>query len=335
MSINQDKIAKKDPDDDNKFIEEDSEENIDEYSLDEVFEDLRDTIIKKRISDEIHSETDEKRPYFCKLCGKKKKSYMKVKRCLNCELPICYECSSVGFCVYCWVNMTEDARKTLKVLRYLFISMPVFLLFLLYRSISEIIELGSYSFFLYFIFSEIIVISITLGLFFYSRKRILDDNSRYFEMKWLNQIKRASYLSKLDPFESNRFIEDELFNEIKNRKENSVEKLKAWITQEEEIMEPPDYLINEEAKTNDLIFRNHNPNIKNRQVKYNYIGKPCPNCEREILFADFCPDCNVRFCPSCKQENYLYTRICECSFIFNSLKEEYIEYLIQNRNKYS
>jgi hypothetical protein len=58
-------------------------------------------------------------------------------------------------------------------------------------------------------------------------------------------------------------------------------------------------------------------------AKYQYIGKNCQICDEIIKFADFCIECNVRFCPDCDAQNDPYSDQCLCGFIFTPLEIEF------------
>jgi hypothetical protein len=58
-------------------------------------------------------------------------------------------------------------------------------------------------------------------------------------------------------------------------------------------------------------------------VQYNLIGKPCPKCGKPIEFADFCVECEIKFCPKCDQEYDPYSIRCVCGFQFPNLENEF------------
>ena len=58
-------------------------------------------------------------------------------------------------------------------------------------------------------------------------------------------------------------------------------------------------------------------------MEYVLSDKPCPKCGNAIKFADFCPSCNIKYCPKCKATNNPYARTCICGCKFPNLEEEY------------
>ena len=104
-----------------------NEIKTDEEEIDKVFKDLKKEIINKR---EISKFNLKKEGYYCKLCGNfapfKKEPITRWRTCSHCHIPIDRNCRSCGYCLNCFLNLDEDAQKTLKLLRFLIWFVPLF-----------------------------------------------------------------------------------------------------------------------------------------------------------------------------------------------------------------
>ncbi len=309
---------------------------VDDDSLDGVFTDLKSEIIQKRLQNDNNTLNPLKSPYYCKLCGKEHVNYLKIRRCRHCGISLCKKCSSLGFCINCWIHLKEDASKTLKLFHLFLFAVPIALMLMLYRAISEIYLMQSYSYFLYFLASEFIMLSLLLGMNFYLKRRIIKNASHYFDHEWNSEINSLKYKNKLDPYDSKRYLSPEIIQDFERKKKRSIQKLEEWVNESEHPKEIPIPAFQEdlENEVEENIFDNAiNPSFKsdfaahNPKVEYKLINQPCPKCNTQIVFADFCPECNLRFCPECGEPNNPYDRICVCGFVFPSIKNEYFEYL--------
>jgi hypothetical protein len=317
------------------------ERNLKDDDVDSVFTQLQQEIIQKRIHQKNNPDSEMKPPYYCKICGLKKETYGKIKKCKHCNLSLCKSCSSNGFCINCWINMKNDARKTIKLFKLLSIASPFLLILLLYQAILEIIYQGIFNKLVQFLIGEIFLAGLMISLYFLSKNYINKYGSRYFESTWEKEIMTGYYRNLINPFKPQRYILKEMQQDFQRKRNHSVEKLKSWIDPEfsyDDVPIPAHILENKEEPNPEKL---EDKEIPSPSIKYHLIGKECPelNCHEIIKFADFCPECNVKYCPECNKPNNPYNRLCLCGFVFPSLKEEYFRFIghrdieFQKKNK--
>ncbi|MHA1511408.1 MAG: hypothetical protein ACTSRX_06785 [Promethearchaeota archaeon] len=304
-----------------------NENKTDEEEIDKVFKDLKKEIIKKR---EISILNLKNEGYYCKLCGNyasfKKEPITKWRTCSHCHIPIDRNCRSCGYCLNCFLNLNEDAQKTLKLLRFLIWFVPLFCSPFLY-----------FQGYLSFIFTELFLIMLFSGLIFYAQRYINSHSKRYFTKKWEDIIKDEQYKIFLDPESQKRYLDDHIIEKGHNSIEKRKEKLKRWIEPDKTLSKVPvpAYIEKnslENTRKNELNEVNNENMIQlNKNTQFNegeliFKLKKCPKCGEEIKFANFCLSCNRKFCPECGIDNMIYNRLCLCGFIFPVLKDEFFKW---------
>jgi len=314
---------------------EDEKNKKDEEEIDKVFKDLKKEIINKREPSKLKLKNEG---YHCKLCGEitsfRKEPIVKLRSCSHCHIPIDRNCRSCGFCLNCFLNLNEDAQKTLKLLRFLFWFVPVFSGPFLY-----------FQGYLSFILTEIFIIFLFAGLYFYAQWYINSHSKRYFNTKWEKIIRNEQYSVYLDPDSRIRYLDDTIIQVGHDNIEKRKEKLKRWIEPEKELSKVPvpayienkSLKINEEEdyksmNTNEMIHIKQNTELIEGEIIFKL--KRCPKCAKEIKFANFCPSCNRKFCPECEIENTIYNRLCLCGFVFPDLKDEFFKWAGTNEVEY-
>jgi hypothetical protein len=338
-------------------------------NMDEIFPREAEIEKKNNLQQQLKKE-QEKKGIYCKICGKfvepisqefierynsskkitaqsTKNISLSYKKCSHCKISLCNNCSSCGFCLNCFTNMHEDARKTLKLFKNLIWSIPVFTFFLMFQGILE------------FILIELFLIGLFIGLFFYTKRTINVHGLRYFNPKWETKIKHESFTTYLNPFNPKKYVDQTFLRAETDKQKIKINHLKNWINSEDYSDVPIPTHIQNELKSMDKDILNIKDsgnlsineqtnedgeskkippskkindaessikeNITHKLKKYyKLIDKKCPNCNEIIKFADFCPTCNVRFCPLCNIDNNPYNKICICSYKFTPLQEEYI-----------
>ena len=303
------------------------EKKPDEEEIDEVFKDLKKEIINKRELSKFNLKSEG---YYCKLCGKfasfKKEPITRWRTCSHCHIPIDRNCRSCGYCLNCFLNLNEDAQKTLKLLKFLNWFVPLFCSSFLY-----------FQGYLSFIFTELFLIIIFSGLYFYAQRYINSHSKRFFKSKWENIIKDEQYKVFWDPESQIRYLDDHIIENGHKSIEKRKEKLKKWIEPEKELsnVPVPAYIENksfEIRRKDELNSVNKNDMIQFKQNTQSNEGdmifklNNCPKCSEKIKFANFCPSCNRKFCPDCGIENRIYNRLCLCGFEFPELKDEFFKW---------
>ncbi len=293
-----------------------NEEKSDGDEIEHVFKNLKKEIINKR---EISKLNLEKEGYYCKLCGKhasfKKEPIAKLRACSHCQIPIDRNCRSCGYCLNCFLNLNEDAQKTLKLLRFLIWFVPIFC--------------GPFLFFqgyLRFISTELFLITLLSGFYFYAQRYINNHSKRYFNNEWEKIIKDEKYNDYLNPNSRIRYLDEHVIKNEYNKIEKRKEKLKRWIEPNKTFSEipVPAYIEKNSLNKNDVIQFNQNTQPNEGKVVFNLTK--CPKCGKEIKYANFCPSCNRKFCPECGIDNMIYNRLCLCGFIFPELKDEFFKW---------
>ncbi|MHA1745461.1 MAG: hypothetical protein ACTSWW_05650 [Promethearchaeota archaeon] len=304
-------------------MEEDKLENsVDDQELDEVFEILKKEIEIKHISENVRRvSAEENSGYTCKVCGTLV-NRNHTKNCVHCGLSICKKCSSYGFCLNCWVNMKDDPRRTLKLTRTLAYMLPIITIAVLMQGIC------------WYLITEGVLVGITLLMYRYAKYHILKHPNRFFALEWENEIQTEEFSSFLNPVDGRRYISNEVYRELDKKKARSVVKLENWLesitgfndTPKPFVEDEPETLV-EEMSIEDSFKTNENATAKGDNTKdnmiYNLIDKACPQCNKIVQFADFCPHCNIKYCPKCKTANNPYTKTCICGCVFPDLREEY------------
>ncbi len=299
----------------------------DEEEIDEVFKDLKKEIINKR---EISKLNLKNEGYYCKLCGNyasfKKEPINRWRTCSHCNIPIDRNCRSCGYCLNCFINLNEDAQKTLKLLRFLIWFVPLFCSPFLY-----------FQGYLSFIFTELFLIILFSGLFFYAQRYINSHSKRYFTKKWEDIINDEQYKVFLDPESQIRYLDDHIIENGHKSIEKRKEKLKNWIEPDKTLLKVPvpAYIEKntlENSRTDELFEVKNDKMTEISQKTQIYEGelifklKNCPKCGEEIKFANFCLSCNRKYCPECGIDNMIYNRLCLCGFIFPVLKDEFFKW---------
>lgn len=303
------------------------EKKPDEEEIDNVFKDLKKEIINKR---EYSKSNLKKKGYYCKLCGNhasfKKEPITKWRTCSLCHIPIDRNCRSCGYCLNCFLNLNEEAQKTLKLLRLLTWFVPIFCSPFLY-----------FQGYLKFISRELFLIILFSGLYFYAQWYINRHSKQYCNNKWENIIKDEQYKVYLDPNSRIRYLDEYIIKGENNKIEKRIEKLKRWIEPDKGFSDVPvpAYIEKKSLKNSKFIEKNSFNKNDMIQFKQNtqlnegeaiYKLKKCPKCGKEIKFANFCPNCNRKFCPDCGIENTIYNRLCLCGFIFPMLEDEFFKW---------
>lgn len=289
--------------------------------IDDFFDDLKQEINNKR---NIQKSDLKKSGYYCKLCGNfilnKKEPIPAYRKCIHCKIPIDRKCRSCGFCLNCYINLTDDTQKTLKLMRLLVWIVPIF-------SISFLI----YQDFLRFFLIELFLISFFWGLYYCTRRYINSHPHQYFDKKWEFVILNENYKKFLDPHAQLRYIDDQTIKEEYKKIEKRKKKLKTWIEPEKNFSDIPipAYIEKINNKIDENFDLKENLPILSIPVsgeEINYKLSSCPHCNKEIKFADFCPSCNIKFCPECGIENSIYNRLCMCGFVFPILEDEFFKW---------
>ncbi|MHA1718272.1 MAG: hypothetical protein ACTSWX_07120 [Promethearchaeota archaeon] len=321
--------------DDENNIDFSTEEKFDEDELDEVFKDLKKEIIEKR---EFSKEKFKKTGYYCKLCGEftsfKKEPISSWRTCSHCHIPINRKCRSCGLCLNCFINLNDEAQKTLKLMRFLIWFVPIFSgTFLFFQG------------FIRFLLSELFLIILFSSLYFYTLYYINNHSERYYNNRWESIIKENNYKVYLDPYKNKRYLDDHTIERENKKIEKRKEKLKRWIEPDLDYSKIPipahikEYSDNMNPKIENKTINKENTQYTNRNVQFIenksiYKLKKCPKCGKEIKFANFCPSCNRKFCPECGTENVAYNRLCLCGFVFPVLEEEFYKWAGTNEVKY-
>jgi len=245
---------------------------------------------------------------ICRICGKSEKNTLRdFKRCPICDILVCNKCTSCGFCLNCYVNLNEDARKTLKLTRILALTIPGLLLFLLIYGILYYILVSS---FLMIFFGT---------LHYYTRYQIRENHGRFLDKKWLKRINLPQYQQLTN--QRNKKTYFTVFDDNPRKVEKTVKKKKI-----------KEKRIEKEMATNKRVKKERMKNLIQAQwtetpEKYRMIHEECPHCGEEIKFADFCTNCEIRYCPECGEHNNPYSRKCICGYQFSNLEMEFKKYL--------
>ena len=304
-----------------------NEKNSDEKEIDKVFKDLKKEITDKRVLSKLSLN---KEGYYCKLCGKftsfKKEPITRWRTCSHCHIPIDRNCRSCGYCLNCFLNLNEDAQKTLKLLRFLIWFFPIFCSPFLY-----------FQGYLRFIFTELFLIILLSSLYFYAKWYINSHSKRFFNNRWEIIIKNEQYKEYLDLDSRTRYLDDHIIKNEVSIIEKRKEKLKRWIEPDKALLKVPvpAYIENkhfENSRKDEFGSMNRKDiilfeqNIQSNEGEVIFKLNKCPKCGDKIKFANFCPSCNRKYCPDCGIENMIYNRLCLCGFIFPELKEEFFRW---------
>ena len=311
------------------------ENKTDEEEIDRVFKGLKKEIINKREPSKLKPKNEG---YYCKLCGEftvfRKEPIVKLRTCSHCHIPIDRNCRSCGYCLNCFLNLNDDAQKTLKLLRFLFWFIPIFSSpFLYFQGLLR------------FVLTELFIIFLFAGFYLYAKWYINNHSKRYFNNKWEELINNEHYRVYLDPDSRIRYLDDMIIKTGNDNIEKRKEKLKRWIEPEKELSKipVPAYIENKIHEINEKVdFNSMNKkeiihikqNTKQNEKEIIFKLNKCPKCAGEIKFANFCPSCNRKFCPECKIENMIYNRLCLCGFVFPELKEEFFKWAGTNEVEY-
>ncbi len=302
-------------------IMENLEESLDDRATDEEFEDtfldIREEIASKNETGEIVSQRR------CKICGKLQNT-KSISRCKVCNIPACKKCRNSHFCINCWINLKDDPRKTIKLTQYLALFIPVAIIFLLFQSLTR------------YLIANAIIISLLLSISFLTKYQVGKHPNKYLNYDWLEKTKSKWYASLVDLQNPECYIHGDLIQDYQNKKQKKIQKLKNWINMEEQMANiPVPAHYNSLDKQNDLLSSKLEEQSSlspvdsckqdnfDRNYEYSMIGKQCPSCGAKIEFADFCPECNIRFCPKCAKSTSPFALRCMCGLKFVPLTVEF------------
>ena len=292
-----------------------------DQEIDEVFENLKKEIEKKHM---LENKEEGNSGYACKVCGTLV-NHTHTRNCVHCGLSICKKCSSYGFCLNCWVNMKDDPRRTLKLTRTVAYMLPVITIVVLFQG------------FRWYLITEGVLVGITLIMYFTTKYYILKHPNRFFSRDWEEEIHTEEFLLFLSPIDKRRYIPNDVCRELNKEKAKSISKLENWvesITGFKDVPKPyvegedllPESIVEEKTfKNSDKKQESATDEEDNTKdhMEYNLIDKPCPQCDKIVHFADFCPHCNIKYCPKCKTANNPYSKTCICGCKLPDLEEEY------------
>ncbi|MHA1647480.1 MAG: hypothetical protein ACTSVL_07905 [Promethearchaeota archaeon] len=300
----------------------DKQKEISDEEFASVYGNLKEDIINRHINAENHLAQE----VYCKLCGRKFKSDSTVKNCAHCKIPVCKECRTNEFCLNCWINLSDDARKTLSLLKLMCFTVPILTLFVLFQGIVA------------FLIAEAVMNIIDLFLYFFSKYFILKHASNYFKPQWEEVIQKPEYRDYFDRTSPKRYLHPKMIEDFNRKRAKHAKSLHDWVDPKlklEDIPKPAyiDKMEEEIGKegVDDFLVKkfyaaNNQKEKSSIEVKYKLIGKACPICGKIIQFADFCAECNRKFCPKCGAEHNPFNRICQCGFIFPALEQEYFKW---------
>lgn len=301
-------------------LEKNDDEDLVDEDLDIVFDEIKEEITQKRDIDEKSIN------HYCKICGKKKNEKL-IRCCKVCNIPICKKCSNGQFCINCWVNLKDDPRKTIKLTQTLALFIPLITIFVLFSNLAR-----------YFI-TNIIIIAILLLISFFARYQVIRHPTKFVKTSWWQKTQTKEYREILNPEKPERYIFRELVQNYQDQKKKKIEKLKNWIEMGDQLANipiPAHYKeIKQQEQNKSIILGNKLvPTRKNfvenanseKNLEYLLIEKPCPQCKTIIKFADFCPECNERYCPKCGENSRSYTLKCICGYKLEPLMKEFMKW---------
>ncbi|UYP46458.1 Shikimate kinase [Candidatus Lokiarchaeum ossiferum] len=304
-------------------LEKNDDENLVDVDLEVAFNQIKEEISQKK-------ETNKKTiNYYCKICGKKQEM-KKTKFCKVCKIPVCKKCRNGQFCINCWVNFKEDPRKTIKLTQTLALFIPFITVFIL---LSDVIR--------YFI-TNIVIISILLLISFVARFQIIKNPTKFIELSWWQNTQTEKYQEILNPLTPERYINKELIQNYQDQKQKKIKKLKNWIEMGDQLANIPIPAHYEDKKLHkgdiseyseaELVstIENLDKNADRKKWEYLLIDKPCPKCQSIIKFADFCIECNERYCPKCGENSDSYSLKCICGYNFEPLPSEFMKWTNTN-----
>jgi hypothetical protein len=264
--------------------------------------------------------------YFCKICGEYIKNYDTPQRCTHCHIPVCNADISCSFCLNCYVKLNNLTRGILKFSRIIAISSPFFLVFLILYN------------FLYYIIFSLFLAGVFIGLYYYQIFLIRKKHTEFFPKNWEDVVHSKEYQELTNEKSSRRFIPQEQIEKFENdlrkysnRKQEDQNFIASVLNTNKENVRSEDQIGMEKNEEDTIVETQESSkdisspisNAKIQEFSYNLIGKACPLCGKTIEFADFCPDCNRKFCPKCGFEYNPYSTICVCGFRFPNLIEEF------------
>lgn len=268
---------------------------------------------------------------YCKLCGEPFLNINSVKKCRHCELPICLNCRSNNFCLNCWINFDENARRITTFIKNIVKIIPLLTIFTIFLGFS-----------IYLLINLILIL--LMHFIKYSIFVIADYfPEKFFSKNWQEFIESKEYSDYFDIKTSKRLIFEENRKNFNYKKAKQIEDLKLWISDEIDVSDKTislnnyKYLQDIKNKSTDLNkiesignepFRSND----NKAYLYNYNGKPCPICKSIINFGNFCPECSQKFCIECGAENHFSSTKCLCGEIFPSLEIEFEQWIQKKKN---
>ncbi len=252
--------------------------------------------------------------FYCKLCGTYIRNYDEPETCPHCHIPICSKCRSAGLCLNCFIHLKDKTRTSLKLIPIFFILIPILSLFLLLNDWFAYLGLNFFGF-------------IMIGTASYmGHKEILKDPSRYFDPEWEKEIASPEYQELISENSARRYIPKDK-REMLERIQSPSSSLEEQILLKQNSENDNELEIKIDADQNTEVEELESNAI---DINYKLFDHPCPICGETIEFADFCPNCNIRFCPNCGEENSPYAYQCICGFFLPDLETEFLQKIHQN-----
>jgi hypothetical protein len=242
--------------------------------------------------------------FHCKICGKSYQNPANLESCSHCGVPVCSKCVSCGFCLNCFLNISEDGRKTLKLFLNLLFVLPIVALFVLFQGWVR------------FLVAELVIISLFTTLYFYTKQKITSNPGRYFNPKWEARIHSDAYMLEIQDHGPNLIIDDYARGQTKDlwKKPSSAPKLITEIpnneAEEKEVGDRYAFLMENE---------NNNSHIVDDAWKQSLDAKICPTCHESMEYESFCLQCERKFCPQCRVDNEPFVQRCLCGYRFPPL----------------
>lgn len=231
--------------------------------------------------------------FYCKSCGIYIRNFDEPERCPHCHIPICQKCTSCNLCLHCYIHLKERTRRLLKFFQTMIWASPFLLLFTFYNGWQT-----------YLINTGIAVTFFTTA-YYIEIQIILKKPFVHFDSTWENTIRSDEYQQISNEKSARRYISPEAVEELLKREAELADHLNK-------LTERSFQRTTQNSVQNSIV-----------PISYKLIGKPCPKCGKIIEFADFCVECELKFCPICDQEHDPYSKRCVCGFEFPNLIDEF------------
>lgn len=236
--------------------------------------------------------------YNCRVCGTYIHSLDEVPHCIHCKAPVCSKCTSCDFCLNCYLNISEDGRKTLKLLKNLIWFMPIFGILVLIQGWQK------------FIIAEIVLVVLFTSLYYYSRYQINHKSARYFNPKWEVVIHDPNYITTKNLDGLKPFVDMQV-----NKQIQTMWKKPSRVDDEEKQLKKLSTHLNEDdvKRYEFLLGEKESVDIQESSKKVEKLKqKKCPLCGEEMEFNEFCVECQRRFCPQCGEDLNPFAERCLC-----------------------